>query len=88
MLWGGGATAYHQHHPSASPPVQHLGAIVANANRFHRRWGWFSMGGWLSAFAELGLAELDEDIDQWRVVQAEEGVPPAARRQPLPAARS
>lgn len=46
------------------------------------------MGGWLSAFAELGLAELDEDVDQWRVVQAEEGVPPAARRQRLPVARS
>lgn len=80
MLWVGGATAYHQHHPSASPPVKHLGAIVANANRFHRRWGWFPMGGWLSAFVQLGLAELDEDVDQWRVVQAEEGVPPTARR--------
>lgn len=88
MLWVGGATAYHQHHPSASPPVQHLGAIVANANRFHRRWGWFPMGGWLSAFAELGLAELDEDVDQWRVVQAEEGVRPAAWRQRPPVARS
>ena len=88
MLWVGGATAYHQHHPSASPPVQHLGAIVANANRFHRRWGWFPMGGWLAAFAELGLAELDEDADQWRVVEAEKGARPGAPRQRLPLARS
>lgn len=87
MLWVGGATAYHQHHPSASPPVQHVAAIVANANRFQRRWGWFPMDGWLAAFADLGLAELDEDADQWRVVQAEKGVRPAAPRQRLPLAR-
>ncbi len=46
------------------------------------------MGGWLAAFAELGLAELDEDADQWRVVQAGEGFRPAAPRQRLPLARS
>jgi hypothetical protein len=45
------------------------------------------MGGWLAAFADLGLAELDEDADQWRVVQAEKGVRLAAPRQRLPLAR-
>ena len=45
------------------------------------------MEGWLAAFAARGLAELDEDADQWRVVQAEKGVRLAAPRQrfPLPA---
>lgn len=74
MLWVGGATAYHQHHPSQSPPVQHLDAIVANANRFRRRWGWFPMGGWLERFDAMGLAEVDERTGEWRVLR------PAAAR--------
>jgi GT2 family glycosyltransferase len=66
LLWVGGATAYHQHHPSESPPVQHVDAIVANANRFRDRWGWFPMEGWLERFAEMGLAEVDADTGDWR----------------------
>lgn len=67
LLWVGGAAAYHQHHPSQSPPVQHLDAIVANANRFHDRWGWFPMEGWLERFAAMGLAEVDPGSGRWRV---------------------
>lgn len=59
LVWVGGATAFHQHHPVQAPPVGHLTDIVRNANLFHRRWGWFPMGGWLQAFADRGLAHLD-----------------------------
>lgn len=65
MLWVGGATAYHQHHPVESPPTRHLAAIVRNANVFYRRWGWFAMEGWLDAFAALGLAHLDAGSRRW-----------------------
>jgi hypothetical protein len=71
LLWVGGAAAYHQHHPSQSPPVQHLDAIVANANRFHRRWGWFPMEGWLERFAAMGLAEVEGSSGEWRVRRPE-----------------
>ena len=55
LTWVGGAWAYHQHHPTQSPPVQHLDDILRNAAIFHRRWGWWPMEGWLTAFAERGL---------------------------------
>jgi GT2 family glycosyltransferase len=50
-----GAWAYHQHHPVSSPPYEHLDAILANATRFHTRWGRWPMEGWLAAFARDGL---------------------------------
>lgn len=53
--WVGGAWAHHQHHPVSSPPVEHLEAIVRNAQRFRAKWGRWPMGGWLRAFAEQGL---------------------------------
>jgi len=65
LVWVGGAHAYHQHHPTSSPPVQHLDAILRNANLFHDTWGWFPMEGWLDAFAERGLARHDADRDAW-----------------------
>lgn len=67
MLWVGGAAAYHQHHPTEAPPVRHLTSIVRNANVFHDLWGWFPMEGWLSAFAERGLAGLDPATGRWVV---------------------
>ena len=68
MWWVGGARAYHQWHPVSDPPVEHVEDIVRNANLFHERWGWFPMGGWLTAFAERGLAVLDQDRAGWRVL--------------------
>jgi hypothetical protein len=65
LWWVGGATAYHQWHPVSNPPVEHLDDVVANANRFHRRWGWFPMQGWLSAYDERGLAHYDGRTDRW-----------------------
>ncbi|MDA0179846.1 galactosyltransferase-related protein [Solirubrobacter phytolaccae] len=65
LVWVGGAWAYHQHHATQSPPVQHLADIVRNGALFHRRWGWWPMGGWLSAFAERGLVRRDAAADRW-----------------------
>ncbi len=66
LLWVGGARADHQHHPTSSPPVQHLHDIIENANRFADRWGWWPMEGWLDAFAEMGLAERVDGA--WHVI--------------------
>ncbi|WP_134772063.1 glycosyltransferase family 2 protein [Ornithinimicrobium flavum] len=68
LTWVGGATAYHQHHASTSPPVDHLEDIVRNAGVFADRWGWWPMGGWLEAFRERGLAAPD-GTGRWRVTR-------------------
>jgi GT2 family glycosyltransferase len=68
MRWVGGATAFHQHHPVSSPPVEHLAAIVRNARVFYDRWGWWPMTGWLTAFADLGRAGFDPAVG-WYVVE-------------------
>jgi N-acetylglucosaminyl-diphospho-decaprenol L-rhamnosyltransferase len=54
--WTGTARAYHQHHPTYDPPVQHLDSILRNAALFHRRWWDWPMQGWLREFERLGLA--------------------------------
>ena len=55
--WVGHARAYHQHHPTQNPPVQHLDDILRNATLFHERWGRWPMAGWLEAFEDRGLVE-------------------------------
>lgn len=57
LVWVGGAHAYHQWHPVSSPPWEHLEDIVANANRFHDKWGTFPMEGWLEAFEAEGAVD-------------------------------
>ena len=59
LCWVGGAWTYHQHHPVESPPVRHIDDILRNAAIFHRRWGWWPMEGWLTAFAERGLVSFE-----------------------------
>lgn len=59
LAWVGGAHAYHQHHPTSSPPWQHLDDILRNGRLFARRWGWWPMTGWLEAFAEAGAIRWD-----------------------------
>jgi N-acetylglucosaminyl-diphospho-decaprenol L-rhamnosyltransferase len=54
--WAGSPRAYHQHHPTSEPPVQHLDSILRNAAVFHRRWQAWPMQGWLDEFERLGLA--------------------------------
>ncbi|NYJ76428.1 galactosyltransferase-related protein [Allobranchiibius huperziae] len=69
LTWVGGATAYHQHHPTSTPPVQHVAPIVRNANVFHRRWGDYPMLGWLREFESQGLVRHDERTGEWSVCQ-------------------
>jgi len=67
LIWVGGTKAYHQYHPSPSPPLQHLISIVRNANTFHEHWGWHPMLSWLREFEALGLARRDSDGKTWVV---------------------
>lgn len=58
------ATAYHQHHPSYSPPVNHFSDIVENARVFHEVWDRWPMEGWLREFQEMGLLKWEpQSID-------------------------
>ncbi|GAA2712748.1 glycosyltransferase family 2 protein [Actinoplanes palleronii] len=57
LVWVGGAHAYHQHHPTSSPPWQHLDDILRNGRLFADRWGFWPMRGWLDAFAAAGAVE-------------------------------
>jgi GT2 family glycosyltransferase len=67
MRWVGGAHAFHQFHPTADPPVQHLDDILRNASIFHERWGWWPMQGWLDAFEASGLVGRDPDGRPYRI---------------------
>ncbi|WP_067499074.1 glycosyltransferase family 2 protein [Actinoplanes sp. TFC3] len=58
LVWVGGAHAYHQYHPTLSPPWQHLDDILRNGRLFASRWGFWPMQGWLDAFAAAGAIEL------------------------------
>ncbi|WP_263264543.1 glycosyltransferase family 2 protein [Pseudomonas sp. RIT-PI-S] len=49
------ALAFHQYHPTYSPPLNHFEDIISNARRFHQRWKVWPMEGWLRSFAERGL---------------------------------
>lgn len=62
LVWVGGAHAYHQYHPTTSPPWQHLDAILRNGRVFADRWGEWPMSGWLDAFSEAGAIELSQGI--------------------------
>ncbi|HEY5980153.1 MAG TPA: galactosyltransferase-related protein [Microlunatus sp.] len=65
LTWVGGATAYHQWHPTQSPPVRHLDDILRNGRIFARRWGWWPMEGWLEAFEARGLIHWDETMETY-----------------------
>jgi N-acetylglucosaminyl-diphospho-decaprenol L-rhamnosyltransferase len=70
LLWVGGAPSYHQYHDVEDPPLGHLTDIVDNSNRFHARWGFFPMDGWLSAFAANGLIRRTGSPPRWRLTAA------------------
>ncbi|MCY0387933.1 glycosyltransferase [Robbsia sp. Bb-Pol-6] len=55
------ALAFHQHHASYDPPLNHLASIVANACTFKRSWGTWPMRGWLDAFERQGLITVHDD---------------------------
>ena len=53
-----GAVAYHQYHPTFSPPLNHLADIVSNARVFYHKWGVLPMEKWLRQFVDLGYIKL------------------------------
>ncbi|WP_144107552.1 glycosyltransferase family 2 protein [Paraburkholderia sp. BCC1886] len=53
------ALAFHQYHPTFSPPLNHFMSIVANSEHFHEVWGEWPMGGWLAEFAAAGYLRID-----------------------------
>jgi hypothetical protein len=55
LLFTGSTVAFHQYHRFSDPPLQHLENIVANANRFRARHGFWPMEGWLRAFLRRGF---------------------------------
>ncbi len=65
LTWLGGAWAFHQYHPTADPPVQHIEDILRNAGIFYRRWGWWPMGGWLDSFEQQGLISFHQGTQMW-----------------------
>lgn len=76
LVWVGGADAYHQHHPTSSPPWRHLDDILANGARYARRWGSWPMDGWLRAFEDAGA--LERHGSGWRRVPGAVVPDPAA----------
>ena len=64
LVWVGGAHAYHQWHPTSSPPWQHLDDVLRNGRVFAERWGSWPMEGWLEAFEAAGA--VTRDADGWR----------------------
>jgi N-acetylglucosaminyl-diphospho-decaprenol L-rhamnosyltransferase len=59
VWWSGDAVAYHQYHPTQSPPLPHLADIVRNAVLFKEIHGWYPMRGWLEEFARRDLVDFD-----------------------------
>lgn len=57
LVWVGGAHAYHQYHPTSSPPWRHLDDILRNGQLFFERWKSWPMTGWLDEFAAAGAIE-------------------------------
>ena len=64
-----GARAYHQHHAVCQPPLNHTADLVANARRFHGKWGVWPMDKWLRQLDEAGYVRFDEDADVCEVVR-------------------
>jgi hypothetical protein len=59
--------------------VQHVADIVANANVFADKWGWWPMRSWLDQFHDRGLVRRGIN-GRWEVTESE-GAPVAC---PLP----
>ena len=81
-LFGSQARVYHQYHPSYSPPYNHLRDIVANANRFYRKWQMWPMEGWLKQFEREGYilwepeaVRVIRDVDPTTVAAAQSESP-------------
>lgn len=83
MRWIPDGLAFHQWHATSDPPVEHLASIVANAERFHRRWGRWPMEGWLQSFTDAGYTRWCEGADEIALV-ADAAVPRRLRVRSIP----
>ena len=63
LLWVAGAGVYHQWHPPTRLDPDRRDEIVANARRFHDRWGTWPMVGWLDELAAAGTVRFDAAAD-------------------------
>ena len=77
------ARAYHQFHPTYSPPYNHLEDIVANATRFHDKWQVWPMEGWLKKFAEQGYIDWQPHVIRLLKAPAPETVAAARTADPF-----
>ncbi|MEU9420673.1 glycosyltransferase family 2 protein [Streptomyces sp. NPDC048272] len=82
LWWVGGAAAYHQHHPTQNPPVQHVDDILRNGAIYRRRWGTWPMEGWLKDFEAQGLVEYVPATHSWR--RRTDGSDAQAATRPVP----
>ncbi|ANY08888.1 glycosyltransferase family 2 protein [Pseudonocardia sp. HH130630-07] len=67
LYWVGGAHALHQYHPPSRTDPGQAGGIVANARRFHGRWGRWPMEPWLRELAASGAVVFDPEHDVLRL---------------------
>lgn len=83
-LYGCRALAYHQFHPTYTPPFNHIEDIVENARRFYEKWRIWPMGGWLRQFATQGYIKWGDDtiellrMPEKEVIEAARSVNPYA----------
>lgn len=56
-FFGCAARVYHQYHDTYTPPYNHLGDLIVNANRFYDKWRIWPMTGWLQKFAAEGYID-------------------------------
>jgi hypothetical protein len=55
------ATVYHQQHPVAKPPINHLSDIIVNSNYYKKKNGVLPMENWLKAFEDMGLVAIENE---------------------------
>jgi GT2 family glycosyltransferase len=64
FVWLSDPTVFHQYHPPSRLDPDRLPELLANARRFHRRWGDWPMRGWLTELAERGVVRWDETSNE------------------------
>jgi len=63
LAWFGGGVVYHQWHVPARDDRRRIPELVANARRFHARWGRWPMDGWLTELHRRGWVRFDPRHD-------------------------
>ena len=63
LAWFDGGVAYHQWHPPSRTDPARLDEMIANAHRFHRRWGRWPMSGWFEELSTQGQVRFQPGSD-------------------------